>query len=305
MNDLQIPSDLQQMFEDSKLDTKMFVGSDIRTLIMRVAQSEQWASKLSAELDKGDSWAWIRGKFEKCRTQFKWHTPRADSLAGTRYEVMGWLHVLFAHADPQVYIDITIEHQKRTDEAEAKLAQIEQQWETWGIVEIAVRNPNVSEYMNHWEGRATKAEEALSRKEYYDSMRSREIDMAQIPESQKRFVSALLNQRDDSYRKMEESKQENDKLRGLLAQGKGDCVYCGLPAADISKCPHGFPGCSRMDDIVNAPETPKDEEIIRLRFLLSKLRDFTVQFVRIEMTNGKLYEMLAEELDGRKPEPTL
>ena len=100
-------------------------------------------------------------------------------------------------------------------------------------------------------------------------------------------------------------KDENDKLRGLLAQGKGDCVYCGLPAADISKCPHGFPGCSRMDDIVNAPETPKDEEIIRLRFLLSKLRDFTVQFVRIEMTNGKLYEMLAEELDGRKPEPTL
>jgi hypothetical protein len=158
MNDLQIPSDLQQMFEDSKLDTKMFVGSDIRTLIMRVAQSEQWASKLSAELDKGDSWAWIRGKFEKCRTQFKWHTPRADSFAGTRYEVMGWLHVLFAHADPQVYIDITIEHQKRTDEAEAKLAQIEQQWETWGIVEIAVRNPNVSEYMNHWEGRTTKAE---------------------------------------------------------------------------------------------------------------------------------------------------
>jgi len=100
-------------------------------------------------------------------------------------------------------------------------------------------------------------------------------------------------------------KEENNKLRGLLAAGKGDCVYCGLPAADIAKCPHGFLGCARMDDIVNAPETPKDEEIIRLRFLLSKLRDFTVQFVRIEMTNGKLYEMLAEELDGRKPEPTL
>ena len=192
-----------------------------------------------------------------------------------------------------------------TSDHDKILARQEEQWKTWGVVEIAVRNPSVSEYMSHWEGRATKAEEALSRKEYYDSMRSREIDMAQIPESQKRFVSALLNQRDDSYRKMEEAKQENDKLRGLLAQGKGDCVYCGLPAADISKCPHGFPGCSRMDDIVNAPETPKDEEIIRLRFLLSKLRDFTVQFVRIEMTNGKLYEMLAEELDGRKPEPTL
>lgn len=53
---------------------------------------------------------------------------------------------------------------------------------------------------------------------------------------------------------------ENDKLRGLLAAGQGDCVYCGLPAADIAKCPHGFPGCTRMDDIVNAPESEKDRK---------------------------------------------
>jgi hypothetical protein len=33
---------------------------------------------------------------------------------------------------------------------------------TWGIIEIAVRNPNVSEYMNHWEGRATKAEAEIA-----------------------------------------------------------------------------------------------------------------------------------------------
>lgn len=32
------------------------------------------------------------------------------------------------------------------------------QWRTWGVVEIAVRNPNVASYMEHWEGRATKAE---------------------------------------------------------------------------------------------------------------------------------------------------
>jgi len=29
---------------------------------------------------------------------------------------------------------------------------------TAGIIEVAVRNPNVSEYMRHWEGRAEKAE---------------------------------------------------------------------------------------------------------------------------------------------------
>jgi len=36
-----------------------------------------------------------------------------------------------------------------------------EQWETWGIVEIAVRNPNVAEYMKHWEKRAIEAEERL------------------------------------------------------------------------------------------------------------------------------------------------
>jgi hypothetical protein len=29
---------------------------------------------------------------------------------------------------------------------------------TAGIIEVAVRNPSVAEYMEHWEGRATKAE---------------------------------------------------------------------------------------------------------------------------------------------------
>jgi hypothetical protein len=40
---LKVPEDLEQMFEASKLDTTMFVGSDIRFLIMRIA-------RLTAEL---------------------------------------------------------------------------------------------------------------------------------------------------------------------------------------------------------------------------------------------------------------
>lgn len=32
------------------------------------------------------------------------------------------------------------------------------QWTTWGTIEIAIRNPNVSSYMDHWEKRATEAE---------------------------------------------------------------------------------------------------------------------------------------------------
>lgn len=45
------------------------------------------------------------------------------------------------------------------------LAEVERenaQWRTWGIVEVAIRNPSVADYMNHWEARAEKAETALA-----------------------------------------------------------------------------------------------------------------------------------------------
>lgn len=35
-------------------------------------------------------------------------------------------------------------------------------WESWGIVEIAVRNPEVAEYCQHWEKRTESAEQRLS-----------------------------------------------------------------------------------------------------------------------------------------------
>ena len=53
---------------------------------------------------------------------------------------------------------------KRAADAEAQVKQ----WQTWGIVEIAVRNRSVADYMEHWEARALKAKaeaqvKALSR----------------------------------------------------------------------------------------------------------------------------------------------
>jgi hypothetical protein len=36
------------------------------------------------------------------------------------------------------------------------------QWHHWGVIEVAVRNPGVREYMEHWEGRATTAESQLA-----------------------------------------------------------------------------------------------------------------------------------------------
>ena len=39
-------------------------------------------------------------------------------------------------------------------------AERDKQWAAWGTVEVAVRNPSVSDYMKHWEERAAKAEAA-------------------------------------------------------------------------------------------------------------------------------------------------
>ena len=51
---------------------------------------------------------------------------------------------------------------------------------TGGIIEVAVRNPSVSEYMEHWEGRALKAEASLAA-----------IKTAQVAEDE-RFEADLL-----------------------------------------------------------------------------------------------------------------
>jgi hypothetical protein len=91
-------------------------------------------------------------------------------------------------------------------------------------------------------------------------------------------------------------KEENNKLRAILAAGKGDCVYCGLPAADIAKCPHGFPGCARMDDIVNAPETAKD---VQIHGLTTKLRDVIDRETTLRSIVENVRKAL-EDTDGPK-----
>jgi hypothetical protein len=89
------------------------------------------------------------------------------------------------------------------------------------------------------------------------------------------FLDSEFSEYNDSV--IAELRTENNKLRGLLAAGKGDCAYCGLPAADIAKCLHGFPGCARMDDIVNAPETKLEVEnaalVIRVANLENVIRE--------------------------------
>ena len=47
-----------------------------------------------------------------------------------------------------------------------------------------------------------------------------------------------------------ETKRENDQLRCVVAKSNAKCIYCALPAEDMAKCAHGFPGCGRADDLV-------------------------------------------------------
>lgn len=47
-----------------------------------------------------------------------------------------------------------------------RLEQLEREvadFRSWGIIEVAIRNPNVAEYMEHWEGRTLKAEAEIAR----------------------------------------------------------------------------------------------------------------------------------------------
>ena len=54
----------------------------------------------------------------------------------------------------------------RTLETEISTLRAElEQWTKWGMIEVAIRNPNVNSWMEHWEGRAIKAEVALKREQ--------------------------------------------------------------------------------------------------------------------------------------------
>lgn len=48
---------------------------------------------------------------------------------------------------------------------------------------------------------------------------------------------------------VEQLRKENTILRGMVAKLM-PCHYCG--AAEILKCPYGFPGCSLADDLITA-----------------------------------------------------
>lgn len=60
---------------------------------------------------------------------------------------------------------LTVAHSeaKRLREERDEVSEELHLMKTAGIIEVAVRNPSVMEYMQHWEGRAEKAEEELAK----------------------------------------------------------------------------------------------------------------------------------------------
>ena len=44
------------------------------------------------------------------------------------------------------------------DALRAQLDEARAEWATWGTIEVAIRNPNVASYIEHWEKRALSAE---------------------------------------------------------------------------------------------------------------------------------------------------
>jgi hypothetical protein len=62
------------------------------------------------------------------------------------------------------------------------------------------------------------------------------------------FAGIYTRGRADGKGELERFRKENDYLRGVVANAKIPCVYCGLE--NMAECRYGFPGCSKADDMI-------------------------------------------------------
>lgn len=65
--------------------------------------------------------------------------------------------------------------------------------------------------------------------------------------------------------RVSELELEVKKLRCYVAESAADCIYCGLSKARMSECQSGFPGCGRMDDILEGEWLRSEVEQMELR----------------------------------------
>lgn len=91
--------------------------------------------------------------------------------------------------------------------------------------------------------------------------------------------------------------RENSHMRTLLAHVPDEkCIYCGLD--NMAKCPRGFPGCSKADDLIAG----EDVEFLRL---LGEHRSLTAEVeglrARITKMEGLLRRYRNETPLGHQP----
>lgn len=77
-----------------------------------------------------------------------------------------------------------------------------------------------------------------------------------------------------------ELEAENSRLRAALAVSKDPCVYCSLPAEEMAKCQHGFPGCDRADDMMGCLELGASLERDALKAENARLRECMSDLVK-------------------------
>jgi hypothetical protein len=121
--------------------------------------------------------------------------------------------------------------------------EVDKQWREWCTIEVMIRNPQVSETVEHWENRALKAEAEV------DALRSR---IAQLEGEIFKMASLAPEQIDKVrageymavapiyYRCIEFAKEISDNLR---SRGQRLC--------DCGQCPQGLCCCSN-----NAASSP-------------------------------------------------
>lgn len=83
-------------------------------------------------------------------------------------------------------------------------------------------------------------------------------------------VAAEIDKMED---KGEQFRKENDILRGIASKVM-PCHYCGVK--NIAECPHGFPGCALIDDVMAGEDTHVKELRARLEKAMECIKEFKV-----------------------------
>lgn len=151
----------------------------------------------------------IPGLCEICCRPASEHTPMAGAASTETAEQIAKRWVNCANGDLTVFAAASA-----ITEATAKR---DERWAAWGVVEVAVRNPQVAEYCKHWEERVQKlqAEVAALKAECNTT----------ITKAQESYSVMMRHweARDKAEADLTAAEQENQRLREALEQIKNEC----------------------------------------------------------------------------------